>query len=102
MEDQEKIIRLAKIDVLEMLEVLKTCDKYLDKIPDDFMKQLEKAVSDLVNRHVFYVERYIYYVDLMEGGKEPDFDTVEKDIYARNEAWIKEFKIKPIKDKDKL
>ena len=37
LEDQEKIIKLAKIDVLEMLEVLKTCDKYLDKIPDGLL-----------------------------------------------------------------
>jgi hypothetical protein len=39
LEDREKIIRLAKIDVLEMLEVLKTCDKYLDKIPDGLLTE---------------------------------------------------------------
>ena len=39
MADQEKIIRLAEIDVLEMLDVLKTCDKYLDKIPDGLLAE---------------------------------------------------------------
>ena len=37
--DQEKIIRLAEIDVLEMLDVLKTCDRYLDKIPDGLLAE---------------------------------------------------------------
>ena len=39
LEDQEKIIRLAEIDVLEMLDVLKTCDRYLDKIPDGLLAE---------------------------------------------------------------
>ena len=39
MVDQEKIIRLAKIDVLEMLDVLKTCNEYLDKIPDGLLAE---------------------------------------------------------------
>ena len=39
MADQEKIIRLAQIDVLEMLDVLKTCDRYLDKIPDGLLAE---------------------------------------------------------------
>ena len=39
MADQEKIIRLAEIDVLEMLDVLKTCDRYLDKIPDGLLSE---------------------------------------------------------------
>ena len=39
MADQEKIIRLAEIDVLEMLDVLKTCDRYLDKIPDGLLAE---------------------------------------------------------------
>ena len=39
MEDKEKIIRLAQIDVLEMLDVLKTCDRYLDKIPDGLLAE---------------------------------------------------------------
>ena len=39
LEDQEKIIRLAEIDVLEMLDVLKTCDRYLDKIPDGLLSE---------------------------------------------------------------
>lgn len=36
MVDQEKIIKLAKIDVLEMMDILKTCDDYLDKLPIGF------------------------------------------------------------------
>ena len=39
MEDQEKIIKLAKVDVLEMLDVLRTCNKYLDKIPDGLLQE---------------------------------------------------------------
>ena len=39
MADQEKIIRLAEKDVLEMLDVLKTCDRYLDKIPDGLLAE---------------------------------------------------------------
>jgi len=39
MVDQEKIIRFAQIDVLEMLDVLKTCDRYLDKIPDGLLAE---------------------------------------------------------------
>lgn len=39
MADREKIIRLAEIDVLEMLDVLKTCDRYLDKIPDGLLAE---------------------------------------------------------------
>tara|TARA_R100001015_G_C4501883_1_gene76164 strand:+ start:68 stop:271 length:204 start_codon:yes stop_codon:yes gene_type:complete len=39
MEDHEKIIKLAKIDVLEMIEVLKTCNTYLDKIPDGLLSE---------------------------------------------------------------
>ena len=39
MADQEKIIKLAQIDVLEMLEVLKTCDRYLDTIPDGLLAE---------------------------------------------------------------
>jgi len=36
-----KIITLAKIDVLEMMDILKTCDKYLNKIPKEYIKMLE-------------------------------------------------------------
>jgi hypothetical protein len=39
MVDQEKIIKLAKVDVLEMLDVLRTCNKYLDKIPDGLLQE---------------------------------------------------------------
>ena len=39
MADQEKIIKLAKVDVLEMLDVLRTCNKYLDKIPDGLLQE---------------------------------------------------------------
>ena len=50
MEDQEriingvvhqKIIKLAKIDVLEMMDILKTCNQYLNKIPEGYLKILE-------------------------------------------------------------
>lgn len=36
MVDQQKIIRIAEKDVLEMMDILKTAYKYLDKIPEGF------------------------------------------------------------------
>tara|TARA_B100000282_G_scaffold295392_1_gene274588 strand:- start:731 stop:934 length:204 start_codon:yes stop_codon:yes gene_type:complete len=36
MEDQEKIIKLAERDVLEMMDILKTANDYLNKIPEAF------------------------------------------------------------------
>lgn len=74
----------------------------LDKIPDEFMKQIEKAAKDVVDRFVFYIERYIYYLDMIEDGKNPDFNMVQKHIDIRNKEWIKEFKIQKINNKDKL
>lgn len=74
----------------------------LDKIPDEFMKQIEKATKDVVDRFVFYIERYIYYLDLIEDGKKPDFDVVAKHIEIINKEWLKEFKIKKISNKDKI
>lgn len=66
------------------------------------MKQLEKAVQDIVDRFVFYIERYIYYIDIIEEGGNPRFNLVEEHINTRNEEWIKKFKIQKIKDADKL
>lgn len=74
----------------------------IKSLPKDFIRQLEKAVKDVVDRFVFYIERYIYYLDLMEDGKKPNFDIVQKHIDIRNEEWIKQFKIKKIDNKDKL
>jgi hypothetical protein len=74
----------------------------INTIPKPFMLQLETAVKDIVDRFVFYIERYIYYLDLMEEGKKPNFDVVKKHIHIRNEEWIKKFKIKKIDNKDKM
>jgi 23S rRNA U2552 (ribose-2'-O)-methylase RlmE/FtsJ len=74
----------------------------LNKLPEEFMKQIEKVSKDVVDRFVFYIERYIYYLDIIENGKKPNFDVVDKHIKLRNEEWISEFKIKKISDKDKM
>lgn len=74
----------------------------LNKIPDEFMKQIEKATKDVVDRFVFYIERYIYYLDLMEDGKKPDFDVIQNHIDIRNKEWVKAFKIQKINDDDKI
>ena len=74
----------------------------LQKIPQNFSLQLEKVVCDLVDRFVFYIERYIYYIDIIEEGGNPRFNLVEEHINMRNEEWIKKFKILKIKDGDKL
>lgn len=74
----------------------------LDRLPDEFMKQIEKVCKDVVDRFVFYIERYIYYLDLIEDGQKPNMADVEKHIEIRNNEWIKEFKIKRIDNKDKM
>jgi hypothetical protein len=90
-----------------LFKVLKNYNPYmspinLDKLPDEFMKQIEKVSKDVVDRFVFYIKRYIYYLDLIEDGKKPDFDVVQNHIHIRNKEWLKEFKIKRIDNKDKL
>ena len=51
MEDQERIIKLSERDVLEMMDILKTCDNYLDKLPigfhDDITAYLRLRVRSL-------------------------------------------------------
>jgi hypothetical protein len=74
----------------------------LSKLPEEFMKQIEKVSKDVVDRFVFYIERYIYYLDVIESGKKPNYDVVDKHINIRNIEWIKEFKIKKINNKDKM
>ena len=74
----------------------------LNKLPINFTLQLEKVVQDLINRFVFYIERYIYYIDIIEEGGNPRFNLVEQHINLRNEEWVKNFKILKIKDADKL
>ena len=39
MAEQEKIIRLAERDVLEMMDILKTAYKYLHRIPEGFFHE---------------------------------------------------------------
>ena len=36
MEDHEKIIKLSERDVLEMMDILRTANKYLSKYPEAF------------------------------------------------------------------
>jgi 23S rRNA U2552 (ribose-2'-O)-methylase RlmE/FtsJ len=74
----------------------------LQKLPMNFSLQLEKVVQELINRFVFYIERYIYYIDIIEEGGNPRFNLVEQHINLRNEEWVKKFKILKIKDADKL
>jgi hypothetical protein len=70
--------------------------------PKSFIKQLEKVIKDSVDRYVFYIHRYIYYLDLLENDKKPDMTIVKEQIHNRNAEWIKKFKITKINDVDKL
>lgn len=74
----------------------------INKIPDEFLKQLEKITKNLVSQYIDHTEKYLYYIDLMEDGKNPDLNIVKKHIDIRNKEWIDTFEIEPIKNNDKL
>ena len=74
----------------------------LHKIPDTFYKQIEKVSRDLVDRFVFYIERYIYYIDIIDEGINPKLSLIKDHINLRNEEWVKKFKIEKIRNEDKL
>lgn len=74
----------------------------LNTIPETFIRQMEVAVDEVSSRFIFYIERYIYYLDMIEFGQKPNYQIIQDHIETRNKEWMKTFKIERINTKDKL
>jgi hypothetical protein len=96
---------LSKKEKIKMLKYMKRFDAEKSlipckDIPDSFIKQL--ASHRLTDGFVQEMERRIYYMDNLEYADEKHRKFLERAIDERNKDWIKRFKIKRIKDIDRL
>jgi len=88
-----------------LLQIFKNYDTEYDKdrtFPESFIFQLEKIYGILVDNYIFNFERKLYYVDNYKNIDKSHFDLLDKIITKKNEEWIADNNIVPIKDKDKL
>ena len=88
-----------------LLQVFKNYDTEYDKdrkFPESFIFQLEKIYGVLVDNYIFNFERKLYYVDNYKNIDKSHFYLLDKIINKKNEEWIADNNLVPIKDKDKL
>jgi 23S rRNA U2552 (ribose-2'-O)-methylase RlmE/FtsJ len=88
-----------------LLQLFKNYDTEYDKdrkFPESFIFQLEKIYGVLVDNYIFNFERKLYYVDNYKNIDKSHFDLLDKIINKKNEEWIADNNLVPIKDKDKL
>jgi hypothetical protein len=88
-----------------LLQVFKNYDTEYDKdrtFPESFIFQLEKIYGVLVDNYIFNFERKLYYVDNYKNIDKSHFDLLDKIITKKNDEWIADNNLVPIKDKDKL
>ena len=63
---------------------------------------MENIYSVLVDNYIFNFERKLYYVDNYKNIDKSHFDLLDKIINKKNNEWIVDNNLVPIKDKDKL
>jgi len=88
-----------------LLQVFKNYDTEYDKdrtFPESFIFQLEKIYGVLVDNYIFNFERKLYYVDNYKNIDKSHFDLLDKIITKKNDEWIADNNLVPIKDSDKL
>ena len=88
-----------------LLQLFKNYDTEYDKdrkFPESFIFQLEKIYGVFVDNYIFNFERKLYYVDNYKNIDKSHFDLLDKIINKKNEEWIADNNLVPIKDKDKL
>ena len=88
-----------------LLQVFKNYDTEYDKdrkFPESFIFQLEKIYDVLVDNYIFNFERKLYYVDNYKNIDKSHFNLLDKIITKKNDEWIADNNLVPIKDKDKL
>jgi hypothetical protein len=88
-----------------LLQVFKNYDTEYDKdrtFPESFIFQLEKIYGVLVDNYIFNFERKLYYVDNYKNIDKSHFDLLDKIINKKNDEWIADNNLIPIKNSDKL
>lgn len=78
-----------------------TLSKFIirESYPKRFVHQFIKAVREITNNFIFYMEQQFYYIDNAEYIPKEHYDTVKKYIHIKNVEWIKEFKFRKVKEK---
>lgn len=72
----------------------------INKIPEEFILQLDDIINNLIQHFKMAIKRVIYYVDNYDDIKESDMKKLSMSIKNKNEDWSKIFKIKKINKKD--
>ena len=88
-----------------LLQVFKNYDTEYNKdrtFPESFIFQLEKIYGVLVDNYIFNFERKLYYVDNYKNIDKSHFDLLDKIITKKNNEWIADNNLVPIKNSDKL
>jgi len=88
-----------------LLQIFKNYDTEYDKdrtFPESFIFQLEKIYGVLVDNYIFNFERKLYYVDNYKNIDKSHFDLLDKIITKKNDEWIADNNLVPIKNSDKL
>jgi 23S rRNA U2552 (ribose-2'-O)-methylase RlmE/FtsJ len=98
----DPISKKEKIKMLKFMRKFNPDKGFIKKIPESFVKQLELASQKLTDQYVHEIERQIYYIDNLEYIDDKHRELLEKAKEERNIDWIHRFKIKRIKDIDKL
>lgn len=88
-----------------LLQIFKNYDTEYNKdrtFPESFIFQLEKIYGVLVDNYIFNFERKLYYVDNYKNIDKSHFDLLDKIITKKNDEWIVDNNLVPIKNSDKL
>ena len=91
-----------------MNTLFKTIDNYdenidmFEKYSEEFMIQLESALSKLTDIFTFGIDRQLYYVDNYEYIERCYLENIDEYIFEKNKDWFKKFKpLKIKKEKQK-
>lgn len=74
----------------------------LTKVPDELKAQIYGATKKIVDRHIFFIKRGIYYVNNYDEIEREHYDKIKLRVNEKNEEWIARFNVKYIEDDMKL
>ena len=74
----------------------------IDKIPEDFLIQLEDVLSQIIMNFRNAIKRVIYYLDNIDEMSHEQMTTLYKSFDYKNEDWASMYKIRKIQSKDNI
>ena len=71
----------------------------MNKIPEEFILQIENILNNLISNYKHAIDIIIYFIDNIKDMTKKDMDKLQLSIKNKNEDWAKIFKIKKINKK---